>query len=277
MDVSRSITPSVHAILTQDPDSEESRPVEHSVVNDPRSKSYSPSDPPKSLETEAASTLKLMHSVILAVQSSIDAATRQQSQFEQTQSPDLPATRTGLARTPDQPSDNIRSSVSVDTADFATGDGISVTTHAGGSSVVTQQAAISVTIAPGSEVPFGPRVFSVASESSAILIKQSVTCTIHISNVHAPALATFVASSSPIIAYRQSSVVVLIVGNQILTAHLGDAVTMNFHRIDVATDDIEFVVGPSTIGMPTDDGHEEGRSTAVWKSDGSIFTAVMQD
>ena len=272
------VYPPVHPIPIQNPDSEESRPIEHTVLDDPGSRSSIPGDWPKSHEIEAASTPQIdALSVFLAAQSSMDASTRQQAHVEQTQSPDLPATRTGLAGTSEQPFDNIGSSVWVETADVATGGGGSVTTHAAGSSVIMQHATSSVTIASSSETSFGSHIGIVASDGGAIIIDHSVTRTILSYDIQPPALPTSVVGDDHApTAHSQSAVVVLADGTQTLTIPVGDAITINSYKTNVAANGHGLVVGSSNVAVPANDESVEAASTALWTSDGSTFTAAMR-
>lgn len=136
-----------------------------------------------------------------------------------------------------------------------------------------QHAAPSVAIAPGSEVLFNSHVISVAPMG----ISSSVTRA-HQTNIQPPTVVKSVAGDhdDATTDHRQSSVVVVADETQTLTAQLGSAVTISSHGVDVATDGNESVVKSSMIDRPTNDGYEEGASTAVWTSDGSTFTAIVQ-
>jgi hypothetical protein len=272
---SRSIDPTVNTVLTQ---SSEGAEKGSTVLYDPpESDLGDPGDRSKSHGMDAASKPQTdALSVLLAAQSSIDAATRPQDHAEITQLLDPPATRTDPIVTFDPSSDDTRLPAVPDPIAISMADGGSVSIHRAGSSIVVQHSASSVTVAPGSEVSLGTHIFGAASDGKAIIIDHSVTRAMPAPNVPTPTFATFEAEDKLITAYRQGSVVVVADGTQTLTAQYGGAVTINSHSVNIATDGHELVLGSSTVVIPVNNDYGTDVSTAVWTSEGSTFTAVAQ-
>lgn len=280
MRLSHGADPPVHTIPTKEPGNEESPQVEHTVLNDPGSKSSIPDDrqEPHEIETASATRLDAL-SVFLAAQSSIDALTSKQGHADQMTPPDLLATRISPAKTLGSPSGDRTPSTQLDS--MAAGD--LVPAHGAGSSAVVEQAGSPLTVRPDIEVSTDAHVFSAASDGGAITVDHSVTHEMLPSGNRPSALPTSVVGEDDdddddvaTAAHSRSSVVVLADDVQTLTVPLGGAVTINSHGNDIAADGHALVAGSSTVIVPANDALVETVSTAVWTSDGSKFTAVMQ-
>jgi hypothetical protein len=252
--------------------------VDHTVLNDPGTRANIPGDPAKTDEIENSTATPLdALSVLLAAQSSIDAATRQQGHDDQTQAPGLPEKSKGSAASLESPSGDTTPSTQLDSKTVTMTGGRLVTVHRAGNSVIVEQAGSSMTLDPASEVSIGSHLFSAASDGSAVVVDHPVTRVMLPFDNPPPALATSVVSDGDAItAHSHGSVLTLSDRTRTLTIPLGAAVTVNNHGADVATDGHELVDGSSTVGLPADDELVEGASTAIWTSDGSTFTAGMQ-
>lgn len=254
----------------------EIRPIEHTVLEVPKSKSNAPNDRPTPHETDATSKPQIdALSILLEAQSSIDAAKRQKGHAEQTQLSGPPATRTEPVEIFDSPSNGMISSAPRYPVVVANEGGSLVTIHGADSSVVIQQDGLLLTAAPGSELSMGSHALSAAADGGAIVIDHSVTHAVPSSNVQSTALAIFVAGDDIVATYNQGSVVVSEDGSQTLTVRLGGAepdivvqqgtsvitlaagqeITSNGHTLSVAQSGPALVVDGSVmtvtpIGLP---------------------------